>query len=186
MLEIESVRREPEAGLPQIDGTVLYEVSVIAEDFGRILRTWGSSPTPRGVRCYELIHGRTGPCAGCPAMETIPVGGSVTAIVPGRDPSILHLVSVRRVGEGRALVSGRAVTEDLVRDLVRARIDRLALRAGLSEREREVLSLILLGRASEDIAHVLGISARTVKFHQTNALQKLGAESKLDLLRLLL
>ena len=58
--------------------------------------------------------------------------------------------------------------------------------AGLSDREREVLDLILLGRTHEDVATVLNISPRTSKFHQTNVLKKLGAESRLDLLRILL
>lgn len=58
--------------------------------------------------------------------------------------------------------------------------------ARLTEREREVLELLLLGRSHEDIATVLGISERTSKFHQSNLLVKLGAESRLDLMRLFL
>lgn len=58
--------------------------------------------------------------------------------------------------------------------------------ARLTEREREVLDLLLLGRTHEDIARVLGISERTSKFHQANLLTKLGAESRLDLMRLFL
>lgn len=58
--------------------------------------------------------------------------------------------------------------------------------ARLTEREREVLDLLLLGRTHEDIAQLLGISERTSKFHQANLLTKLGAESRLDLLRLFL
>ncbi len=56
--------------------------------------------------------------------------------------------------------------------------------ARLTEREREVLDLLLLGRTHEDIALVLGISERTTRFHQANLLAKLGAESRMDLLRL--
>lgn len=62
----------------------------------------------------------------------------------------------------------------------------LMARARLTEREREVLDLLLLGRTHEDIADVLGITERTSKFHQANLLAKLGAESRLDLLRLFL
>ena len=58
--------------------------------------------------------------------------------------------------------------------------------ARLTEREREVLDLLLLGRTHEDIAQLLGISERTSKFHQANLFTKLGAESRLDLLRLFL
>jgi len=38
----------------------------------------------------------------------------------------------------------------------------------------------------EEIALVLAIKPRTVKFHQANLLAKLGAESRLDLFRLIL
>lgn len=64
------------------------------------------------------------------------------------------------------------------------RRERIMSAADLSEREREVLSLLLLGRTFDDVASVLGISPRTARFHQDNALRKLGAESRLDLLRL--
>jgi DNA-binding NarL/FixJ family response regulator len=40
------------------------------------------------------------------------------------------------------------------------------------------------GTSMEDIASELAISPRTVKFHQANVLQKLGADSRSDLLRL--
>lgn len=56
--------------------------------------------------------------------------------------------------------------------------------AQLTEREREVLELLLLGRTHVDISEHLGITVRTSKFHQTNLLTKLGAESRFDLLRL--
>jgi DNA-binding CsgD family transcriptional regulator len=44
----------------------------------------------------------------------------------------------------------------------------------------------VLGRSLDEIARILGIAPRTVKFHQANVLQKLGADSRLDLMRLLL
>ena len=71
-------------------------------------------------------------------------------------------------------------------DLLRARRERLADEANLSAREREVLDLLLLGRNHEEIGTVLDISPRTSRFHQANVLQKLGADSRTDLLRLFL
>ncbi|MFO0660410.1 MAG: response regulator [Polyangiaceae bacterium] len=70
--------------------------------------------------------------------------------------------------------------------LMKNRREQLVRDAGLSEREREVLDLLLLGRTHDDIAMVLGISPRTSKHHQQSLLQKLGAESRLDLVRLFL
>lgn len=66
-----------------------------------------------------------------------------------------------------------------------SRLEQAVRDGGLTAREREVLELLLLGRSHGDIAQVLGISERTSKFHQSNLLAKLGAESRLDLMRLL-
>jgi len=91
----------------------------------------------------------------------------------------------------RALLRFQAVQRDsgvmpTLPELVAARVSELAARGALSPRERQVLDLLLLGRTMEEIGLVLEISARTVKFHQANVLDKLGAESRLDLLRLIL
>jgi DNA-binding NarL/FixJ family response regulator len=48
----------------------------------------------------------------------------------------------------------------------------------LSEREREVLQLVAGGQANKQIARTLGITERTVKFHVTSILTKLGADNR--------
>ncbi len=69
-------------------------------------------------------------------------------------------------------------------ELLRARRERLVANAGLTPREREVLDLLLLGRTQQEIGLVLEISARTAKFHQENVLAKLGADGRVDLIRI--
>lgn len=64
--------------------------------------------------------------------------------------------------------------------------DQIIAAARLTERERQVLELILLGRTHDDIATVLGITERTSRYHQQNLLAKLGADSRMDLMRLFL
>jgi DNA-binding NarL/FixJ family response regulator len=49
---------------------------------------------------------------------------------------------------------------------------------GLSERERTVLRLIADGLPNKQIAHTLGITERTVKFHVTSLFQKLNVENR--------
>ena len=70
------------------------------------------------------------------------------------------------------------------RDVVRDRVEEIATEHALSPREREVFVLLLYGFMADEIADKLGVSARTVKFHQTNVLDKLDADSRLDLFRL--
>ena len=93
----------------------------------------------------------------------------------------------------RALLRIRQQYRDLSRRgpralgaLLHQRRDHLADAANLSARERQVLELLMLGRTKKEIGVVLGISTRTAKFHQTNLMTKLGAESRAGLLRLLL
>lgn len=68
--------------------------------------------------------------------------------------------------------------------LLRQRREDLCTTAALTAREREVLELLLLGRTYPDIGTVLGITSRTAKFHAQRIFQKLGADSRVDLIRL--
>lgn len=54
----------------------------------------------------------------------------------------------------------------------------------LSEREREVLKLIVNGHTSKEIADILGISKLTVDTHRKHIQQKLGVSKQVDLLKL--
>jgi LuxR family quorum sensing-dependent transcriptional regulator len=48
----------------------------------------------------------------------------------------------------------------------------------LTPREREVLTWSAIGKTSEDIADILGVSTRTIVAHAVNATAKLGATSR--------
>lgn len=48
----------------------------------------------------------------------------------------------------------------------------------LTEREMEVLRLIASGKSNQDVADELFIGVKTVKFHVTNILAKLGVEDR--------
>lgn len=50
--------------------------------------------------------------------------------------------------------------------------------AALTDREREVLRLVAAGRSNKQIARQLGITERTVKFHVTSIMNKLGADNR--------
>lgn len=51
----------------------------------------------------------------------------------------------------------------------------------LSRREQQVMSGVLEGKTSREIAEALGVSARTVEFHRANVMAKLGATSVAEL-----
>ena len=54
----------------------------------------------------------------------------------------------------------------------------------LTERETQVLGLLAQGRANKEIAAELAISERTVKFHVSSILSKLGASNRTEAVRL--
>ena len=53
----------------------------------------------------------------------------------------------------------------------------------LSEREREIMFLLVRGLSNQEIAEKLVISPSTVQTHRTHILQKLGLETTIDLVR---
>jgi PAS domain S-box-containing protein len=161
-----------------------YEIALAPGDFGRILRDASGDATTLDRRCHEVIDGRPAPCEGCPLASSRTVGHATTAVVAGQ--RALRVVTAMAHDPERAYIVSREVSDDVLTQLVRGKLALLAARSGLSERERQVLDLLVLGRSLEDIGVVLGISPRTAKFHQANLLDKLGVESRVDLLRLVL
>lgn len=135
-----------------------------------------------GRPCHEALFGRPTPCDACPVSPAGAQSGTEVLHEAGR----YHAVHYEFVDEHVARVTYRHVDEELVGGLVAARMQALAEKAGLSARERSVFELLALGRSLDDIALTLGISRRTVRFHQANLLDKIGADSRLDVLRLLL
>lgn len=62
--------------------------------------------------------------------------------------------------------------------------DAIAEMHGLSQREREVMRLLMLGLSIDDIASDLGIAASTVRTHNKNIYKKLGVHTRAELLGL--
>jgi len=108
------------------------------------------------------------------AVEAMKIGAADFLEKPFDDEVLLASVrSALRQGEG-----------DQRRHTERAEIDgRLA---ALSNREREVLTGLVAGRANKQIAYDLGISPRTVEIYRANLMNKMQAGSLSELVRMAL
>jgi DNA-binding NarL/FixJ family response regulator len=56
----------------------------------------------------------------------------------------------------------------------------------LSDRQREVLQLVVEGRSTKEVAGVLGVAVKTVEFHKTRLMRQLGCRTTVDLVRVAL
>lgn len=142
--------------------------------FGELRRIDGRAVRTKRT-CWEKFHGLPVPCASCPLQR----GSSVAACGS-------RLVVVLRRDRTTADLASFAVDAELVGAVQSIWLQQLKKTRRLSSQEGSVLDGLMLGRTHADIAEMLGISARTVRFHQENVLAKLGAESRLDLLRVLI
>ena len=89
------------------------------------------------------------------------------------------VAAIRRVAAG-----GMYITSETAALLAaEARGERPAAHGRLSNREFEVLRLLVGGRAPGQIAKELNLSVKTVSTHKSRILQKLGLETELELIR---
>jgi DNA-binding NarL/FixJ family response regulator len=97
-----------------------------------------------------------------------------------KDAAIEEVVAAVRAGaHGESLITPRIAT-DLLR-LVRAGSGAIgARRPQLTEREQEVLRLLIEGRDNAEIAQALFISPSTVKNHVSSILDKLDVDNRVQ------
>src|ERR1700724_60753 len=81
----------------------------------------------------------------------------------------------------------RALEKDRVnRAELGKRSDLRARHEALTPREREVLALVMSGKANKVMAADLGLSQRTVEVHRARVMEKMGASSLAHLVRMVL
>ncbi len=90
----------------------------------------------------------------------------------------------------RAVLQGRTWLDPSVADMVvdaalhPEHAEESSELANLTAREREVLELIAEGKTAPEMAKMLGISVHTANRHRANLMEKMGAHSKTDLVKL--
>lgn len=108
------------------------------------------------------------------AVEAIQHGAFDFVQKPYREQELLDRIQ-------RALAKDKSSREALrERDRIRARL------ASLTPREREVLQLMTRGMPNKVMAAELGLSQRTVEIHRAHVMEKSGASSIAQLVRMVL
>jgi FixJ family two-component response regulator len=159
-------------------------------------REFLAGPKPEGPACLVLD-------VRMPGLSGMELQGELTR-------SGIHLPIIFITGHGDIPMSVRAMKAGAVEfltkpfrsqvllDAVRAAIerDRSARQARsetgelrrrfeqLTPREREVMALVVAGQLNKQAAGELATTERTIKFHRAHIMQKMGAESLADLVRM--
>jgi len=108
------------------------------------------------------------------AVEAMQAGAFDFLQKPFRDQDLIDRIQ-------RALAKDRANRDYLSqRGQVRERLE------SLTPREREVLTLVIAGRQNKIMAADLGVSQRTVEIHRSRVMEKMGATSLAQLVRMMM
>ena len=81
----------------------------------------------------------------------------------------------------REAYRGRSTIDSAAAQALVASVDESpTLRDDLTEREREILELLVEGKTNRDIADQLNLSSGTVRFHVSNILSKMGVSNRTE------
>jgi PAS domain S-box-containing protein len=100
----------------------------------------------------------------------------------GSEVEIDYAARLAVIGERRLAIFVSLAKTDLAADAQSGR----AAAGSLTTREREVITLIAMGRETNEIAEQLHISSETVRTHVRNAMSKLGARTRAQLVAITL
>ena len=110
--------------------------------------------------------------------------GDVPMAVDALKSGAFHFVEKPFKSERLLALIEQASSNDLPGEAERARQRCVAARfATLTQREREVLDLVVHGRKNKQIAEALQISVKTVEAHRARAMEKMDVTSVADLVR---
>lgn len=185
----------------RVDSTVLGADPLLVSNhhacWQQLYRTHGYQcidPFVRHARCSSLpflwrdVSVRTSCCSAdaaflaCASRHGIDVrrGASIPVHVRGEQLALLSISQAAGDGHGREICIRDALLLSGVAATLHLRVAQLVAGCrprSLTRRERECLLWASRGKVQEEIAMILGLRPRTVRFHQENAMGKLGARN---------
>ena len=129
-------------------------------------------PAPSGFELLEQIRSRSDKISAIPFVFLSALNDRIDVL------------------KGRRLGADDFVTKpidfEILTEIIKARLNRVNAnrppppKVSLTEREIEALSWSAQGKSSTDIAVLMSVSERTVNFHITNAMRKLGVATRIQ------
>jgi DNA-binding NarL/FixJ family response regulator len=110
------------------------------------------------------------------------LGAGASGYVLKRSGRREMLNALRQVYEQGVFLTSN-ITQEVLQDYSQAGHNGKEDEHHLTERERQVLQLIVEGKSNKEIALVLGISPKTVSVHRTNIMSKLDVQNTVELIR---
>ncbi len=107
------------------------------------------------------------------------VAGARAYLAPTAGPEVVR--QAIEVVTGGSIWAPRRLLSRLIDRLLKVPEATLAAHPRLTERERQVLELILMARSNREIASKLGIEERTVKAYVGRLMRKTGADNRIKL-----
>jgi two-component system, NarL family, response regulator LiaR len=137
-------------------------------------------PRMDGIRATEIIH-REMPEVRILVLTTVLEKGSVSEVVRAGASGYLlkdiHAGELRRAIKAAAAGQAQLASEAAANLMADARLPESAANP-LTERETEVLQLMVRGMSNKEIARTLVVGEQTVKTHVRHILEKLGVCSR--------
>jgi len=110
------------------------------------------------------------------------LGAGASGYVLKRSGRREMLNAIRQINEQGAYLTS-SITQEVIQEYSHNGRNGKEDKPSLTDRERQVLQLIVEGKSNKEIALSLGISPKTVSVHRTNIMSKLGVQNTVELIR---
>jgi DNA-binding NarL/FixJ family response regulator len=149
-----------------------------------------SMPGSSGIRAIERIREAASATRvlvltmhDMPAYLRAALAAGASGYVVKRAADSVLLAAIRDVYHGRMALDPALAASVVQSGLRRRGATGAPLAAPLSQREREVLELVAQGYTNQQIADHLGLSVKTVETYRARLVEKLGLQSRAELVR---